>query len=301
MKIAVTGAYGFSGKYAARLFSNEGHEIVALTSKRRPPDAPPGVIETYPLDFGDSTGLTAAMLGCDTLVNTYWIRYEHKGSTHLKAVENSKILIESAVRAKIKRIVHVSILNPSADSPSPYYRGKAEVEAAIKASGLSYAVLRPAVLFGDEDILINNIAYFLRRYPALVYPGDGSYGIRPIFVEDFAALIYAAVQSTESYVLDAVGRENFTFRELVLLIRSVTGSRAIVKGAENRLAFRLTKMLSAITGDLVLSWDEIVQLTSGVLSCDSPATGETKLSEWLAENKDKVGVNYHSETARHFQ
>ena len=55
-------------------------------------------------------------------------------------------------------------------------------------SGLSYAILRPTVIFGIEDILINNIAWFVRRFPFFGIPGNGRYGVRPIYVEDMARL-----------------------------------------------------------------------------------------------------------------
>lgn len=299
-RIALTGAYGFSGKYAAKDLAERGFEIVTLTSRPKPDDAPSYVAETHPLNFEDGGALKDAMKGCCALVNTYWVRYRHRGATHEKAVENSKALIDAAAAASVPRIVHVSILNPSRESPSPYYRGKAEVEGYIQSSGMPYTILRPAVLFGDEDILINNIAYFLRRFPLFVYPGDGSYGIRPVFVEDFAGLIADAVESADSGIIDAVGPESFTFRELVLLIRKTVASRALVLGAPNPLAYFLTSILSLVTGDLVLSRDEITQLTSGVLSNASPAAAQTKLSEWLSAHKASVGLTYHSETKRHF-
>ncbi len=299
-RIAITGAYGFSGKYAAKELAKRGYEFATLTSRPKPHDAPSYIADTHPLNFDDKTSLKDAMQGCSALVNTYWIRYRHRGATHEKAVANSIKLIDAAADAGVPRIVHVSILNPSLDSPSPYYRGKAEVESHIQSSRMSYAILRPAVLFGDEDILINNIAYFLRKFPLFVYPGNGKYGIKPVFVEDFAELIADAVESNDSIIIDAAGPESYAFRDLVIRIRNTVGSRSLVFGAPNPLAYFLTSVLSLFTGDFVLSRDEIAQLTSGVLSNDSPATAQTKLSEWLSARKNSVGTTYHSETKRHF-
>ena len=123
-------------------------------------------VEALPLDFGDfNDRLVESLRGADALYNTYWIRFAtRQRSRHEVAVQNSRILIGAAVEAGVRRIVHISITNPSEDSPLPYFRGKALVEKAIHESGLSYAILRPTVLFSPEDVLINNIAWFLRRF-----------------------------------------------------------------------------------------------------------------------------------------
>src|SRR5438094_10605608 len=155
-------------------------------------------------------------------------------------------LIGAANSAGVKRIVHVSIANPSLESPLAYYRGKAQVEQALLDSGLSYAILRPTVIFGLEDILINNIAWFVRRFPVFGIPGDGSYRIRPIYVEDMAQLIAdAAVQKT-STVLDAVGPETFTFEELVRLIATHVGRPVRVVRLPMPLAYVFTRVTGLV-------------------------------------------------------
>ncbi len=77
------------------------------------------------------------------------------------------MLFAAAKDAGVGKIVHISITNPSLDSPLPYFRGKAEVESALQKSGLRYAILRPTVIFGTEGILINNIAWIARHLPSL--------------------------------------------------------------------------------------------------------------------------------------
>ncbi len=84
--------------------------------------------------------------------------------------------------------MHVSITNPDPQSNLPYFWGKAILEEDLIASGMSYAILRPTVIFGKEDILINNIAWFLRRFPVFTLPGDGEYRLQPIYVADLAKL-----------------------------------------------------------------------------------------------------------------
>ena len=123
-------------------------------------------------------------------------------------------------------MVHVSITNATADSPLPYFRGKAQVEDALRASGLSYAMLRPTVIFGFEDILLNNIAWMLRKFPVFPIPGRGDYRLQPIYVEDMADLAVEMAARDDDVEIDAVGPDVFAYDELVRLIGQKTGTSA---------------------------------------------------------------------------
>jgi NADH dehydrogenase len=105
----------------------------------------------------------------------------------------------------VQRIVHVSITNPSEESPLEYFSGKARLEQALAATAMSYAILRPTVLFGKEDILINNIAWALRRLPVFGVFGDGHYRLQPIYVDDLAQLAVEQGANRENVVIDAIG------------------------------------------------------------------------------------------------
>lgn len=172
MKIAVTGASSYSGKYFTKRLLEHGEKVITLTGHPNRPDPFDGQVKVYPLDF-DEAGMTKSLQGVDVLVNTYWVRFDRGDNTQPRAVENTQNLVNAARAAGIKRIVNISIANPSADSHLPYYWGKAANEKTVIESGISYAILRPTVLAGDEDILINNIAYLLRRFPLFTIPGDG--------------------------------------------------------------------------------------------------------------------------------
>ncbi|HJZ12485.1 MAG TPA: NAD(P)H-binding protein, partial [Acidobacteriota bacterium] len=204
MKIAVTGAFSYSGKYIAKRLLERGEEVITLTGHPNRPDPFSGKVKAYPLDF-DETGMTHSLQGVDVLVNTYWVRFDKGENTQPRAVENTRKLIDAAKAAGVKRVVHISITNPSADSHLPYFWGKAANEKAVMESGMSYAILRPTVLVGGEDILINNIAFLLRRFPFFVLPGDGSYKLQPVYVDDLAELAVEGVYSEENRVIDAVG------------------------------------------------------------------------------------------------
>jgi len=301
MKIAVTGAFSYSGKYIARKLLARGEEVITLTGHPNRPDPFNGKVKTFPLDFNDANGLTESLKGVDILVNTYWIRFDYGQNTQLRAVENTRKLINAASRAGVKRIVHISITNPSADSPLPYFWGKATNEKAVIESGMSYAILRPTVLVGAEDILINNIAYLMKRLPFFGLPGDGSYRLQPIVVDDLADLVVEGVYAKNNYVIDAVGPDNFTFKEMVELIGEKTGSKRLLIPLPPKLALLAAQFLSLFLGDVLLTPEEVDGLMSGLLVSKGPPRGKTSLRDWLEENKSRVGKQYASELARHFK
>ena len=300
MKIAVTGAFSYSGKYVAQRLLARGEEIITLTGHPNRPDPFGGKVKALPLDFNDEAELVESLKGVDVLVNTYWIRFDHGQNTQPRAVENTRKLIKAAVAANVKRIVHVSITNPSADSHLPYFWGKAANEKSVIESGMSYAILRPTVLVGAEDILINNIAYLMRRFPFFGLPGDGSYRLQPICVEDLADLIVEAVYAKNNYVIDAVGPDNFTFKEMVELIGEKTGSKRLLLPMPPKLALLAAQFLSLFLGDVLLTPEEVDGLMSGLLVSKEPPRGKTSLRDWLDANKDRVGKRYASELVRHF-
>ena len=236
MKIAVTGAFSYSGKYIAKRLLARGEEVITLTGHPNRPDPFNGKVKAYPLDF-DEAGMTRSLQDVDALVNTYWVRFDKGENTQPRAVKDTRKLVNAAKAAGVKRIVHISIANPSADSHLPYYWCKAANEKAVIDSGLSYAILRPTVLVGGgEDILINNIAFLLRRFPFFFIPGDGSYSIQPVYIEDLADLAVEGVYSKENYIVDAVGPDSYTFKEMVQLIGERVGMKRLLIPIPPRLA-----------------------------------------------------------------
>lgn len=300
MKTAVTGAFSYSGKYIARRLLDQGHEVLTLTGHPDRPDPFGGRVKAFPLDF-DETCLARSLQGVDTLYNTYWIRFDQGGNTQPLAVERTQALVRAARAAGVRRMVHVSITNPSADSPLPYFWGKAANERAVRESGLSYAILRPTVLFGTEDILINNIAWLLRRFPFFGQIGDGQYRLQPVFVDDLAALAVEAGGREEDLVWDAVGPDIFTFDELVRLIGETIGRPRPILHLPPRLALTAAQLISLFVRDVVLTPEEVDGLTAGLLVSSEAPRGTTRLADWLEANRSTVGMRYASELRRHFK
>ena len=298
--VTITGAFSYTGKYVARRLLDRGYSVRTLTGHPGRVNPFGQAVEAFPYDFDRPDQLRKTLLGTSTLINTYWVRFPREEATFEAAVRNTRKLIDAAKDAGVERIVHVSIANPSAESPLGYYRGKAELEQAVLDSGLSYVIVRPTVIFGDEDILINNIAWFLRRFPLFGIPGDGRYRIRPIFVEDMARIMAKAVDETGNAVMDAVGPETYTFEELVRLIASSIGRSVRFVHVPASLAYLATLVAGWFVGDVVLTWEEYRGLMGNLLAPEGPASGSTRLSEWLSAHKESVGKRYASEVARHY-
>ena len=254
-----------------------------------------------PLHFDDPVELARSLEGAEVLYNTYWIRFARGPLTFDKAVENSRTLIGAAEDAGVRRIVHVSITNASVASPLPYFRGKGLVEEAIRNSRLSHAIVRPTVIFGQEDVLINNIAWLLRRFPVFAIPGSGEYRVQPVFVEDVAEIAIAAGQQSDDVAIDAVGPESFSYEELVRLISANVGGRARLVHVRPRLVLSLSGLLGLLVRDVVLTQDEIDGLMAELLVSDGPPTAQTRLSEWLHDNAGFLGISYASELERHWR
>lgn len=296
----VTGAFGYTGQYITRRLLAMGKTVVNLTGHPNRPNPFGEEVGVALFNFDAPDKLTESLRGVATLYNTYWVRFTHGQTSYDQAVENTKILIKAAEDAGVRRLVHVSIANPSKDSHLPYYRGKGLLEERIQQSTLSYAIIRPTVIFGVEDILINNIAWLLRKFPLFAVPGDGSYKMQPIFVEDMAELAVNAGQGTENVVIDAVGPETFTFDEWVRLIAEKVHSSAHIVYLNPKLAFWLGNVIGWFVKDVVITKEEVEGLMANLLVTDSEPTGKTRLSDWLEENADLVGSQYASELGRHY-
>jgi NADH dehydrogenase len=258
-------------------------------------------VSAAPFNFDNPDELTRSLGGASTLYNTYWVRFPYGDLTFERAVENTSILIRAAGEAGVRRIVHLSITGASEDSHLPYFRGKGLAEKAVIRSGLSYAIIRPSVIFGAEDILINNLAWLLRRFPLFAVPGSGEYRLQPVFVEDVAEIAVSAANHDHNLGLDAVGPEAYTFNELVLLVGGAVRSRARIVHVAPSVAVILARLVGCLVNDVVLTHDEVAGLMESLLVSGGPPLGHTSLGRWLEQNADWVGVRYASELNRHYR
>ncbi|SHN71855.1 NAD(P)H-binding protein [Desulfovibrio litoralis] len=298
-KHAVTGAFGFSGRYISERLLSKGHEVITLTNSPNRKSPLQGKIKAYPFNFDNLAALTQSLEGVDVVYNTYWVRFNHKRFNHADAVENTLTLFKAAKDAGVKRFVHVSISNASLNSPFEYFQGKAKLEQALENSGLSYAVLQPTVLFGDEDILINNIAWTLRKLPVFPCFGDGSYYIQPIHVDDLADIAVEQGESRTNGVFPAVGPEDFKYKDLVKMIGDEIGCKRAIVPFPPSLAYALSVAIGKIIGDVFITKDEIRSLMDNLLHIPTAErTGSIFLSKWVKENSARLGKHYSNELTR---
>lgn len=296
----VTGAFSYSGAAIARELQTAGRRVRTLTG--HPDHAPAGTdIDSRPLDFSDSYGLTASMEGAHTLYNTYWVRFAYGRIDHDAAIANSQTLFRAATSAGIRRIVHVSITHPTLDSPYPYFRGKARVEQLLAETGVGHAIVRPAILFGGDGVLINNIAWLLRHLPVFAIGGDGTYRIRGIHIDDLAQLCVGLGARSDTVTMDAVGPQSLTCRELVAALRSAVGSHALVIHVPGPVLTGMAHALSVILRDTLLTGDEYRAMADGLADSDAPATGSISLTDWITDHQADLGRHYASELDRHFR
>ncbi|MDR2756586.1 MAG: NAD(P)H-binding protein [Planctomycetaceae bacterium] len=297
---AVTGAFGYSGRYIARRLLAQKKTVRTLTNSVDKQNEFHGNIEIFPLTFDDPEQLRKSLTGVSVLYNTYWVRFNHRNFKHSVAVENTKKLFMAAKQVGIRRIVHTSITNPSEDSPLEYFSGKAILETELQQSGIAHSILRPTVLFGNEDILINNIAWLLRHFPIFGVFGDGQYKLQPVFVDDFAALaVEQGTQTDYHVIINTIGPETFTYRELVEVISQIVlGKKRIVISIPNELGLAVGNILGLFTGDVMITKAEIMGLRQNLLYVNTPPAGSTRLTDWLQEHRNTVGKNYASELKR---
>jgi uncharacterized protein YbjT (DUF2867 family) len=295
----VTGAFSYTGRHIAEALLSRGRRVRTLTRRPAPAGHPLAeTIEARPFLFDES--LVESLRGADTLYNTYWVRFERGEATFARAVENTRILFDAAKRAGVRRIVHVSVANSSADSPFAYFRGKASTEEALRDSGLSHAIVRPTLVFGPGDILVNNIAWALRHVPVfLVSTGEDE--VQPVSVFDTARICVEAGERPGDVAVDAAGPERLEFDDFVRLIKRASGGRAWIRHAPETVSLATARMAGLLLRDVVLIRDELGMLKAGLLVSHEEPLGSESFSEWVFAFGDQLGRRYASELGRNFR
>ena len=297
----VTGAFGYIGRYIARRLLESGEPVRTITTHPHKPNPFGSAVEAFPYNFERPDELVASLRGVSSLYNTYWIRFEYGGATFKQAIRNTITLFECARKAGVERIIHISVTNASGESQVPYYRGKALQEQALIDSGVSYAIVRPTLVFGKEDILVNNIAWLMRKFPVFPIFGSGEYKLQPVYVEDLAAIAVACARNSTSVPLDAIGPETFTFAEFVRLISKRIKPGVKLVRMPPAIGIALGQAIGLAVRDVILTKDELRGLMDGLLTSEQAPNGPTRFSDWLERQRDEIGLAYSSELGRHFR
>ncbi len=296
---AVTGAFGYSGKYIAAKLLSQNKRVITLTNSINRPNPFGTKVKACKFNFDNQAELVKSLSEVKTLINTYWVRFNHKTFKHSEAVDNTLILFEAAKAAGVEKIVHVSISNPSKTSHLEYFSGKAILEEALINTGISHSILRPTIIFGQEDILINNIAWMVRTMPIMGVFGDGKYKVQPIHVLDLAETAVQEAENPNNIIIEAIGEETYEYKELVKTIANILGINRKIISVSNGFGYFMSKIIGWWKNDYVVTREEIDGLKSNLLyTPDAKPIGKIKLSQWIQENKNTLGKVYSNELQR---
>lgn len=301
MMDVVTGAFGYIGRYISKTLIHKGRVVRTITTHPNKPNPFGSSLKAFPYNFSNPDQLTQILSDADTLYNTYWIRFPYDGQTYESALKNTETLFRCAKNARVKRIVHIGVTRASIESDLPYYRGKAMQEAMLRESGVPFSIVRPTLVFGKEDILVNNIAWLLRTSPIFPIFGSGQYRVQPVFVEDLARIAVGQSESQVGQTVDAIGPEAFTFEELVTLIATKLQKRPLMIKVAPSVGILAGQFISLFLRDVLLTRNELKGLMDEMLTSNQDPNGPTKFSDWLEDNKMTVGIRYSSEVGRHFR
>lgn len=297
----VTGSFGYIGKYITQKLISSGKRVKTITTHPDKPNPFGNDVKAYPYNFDNPELLINVLKGCETLFNTYWVRFNYVKQSFENALRNTDMLFDSARKAGIKKIVHIGVTNCSESDALPYYRGKALQEKMLKELGIPYSIIRPTLVFGKEDILVNNIAWTIRRFPLVPIFGSGDYKVQPVFVKDVASIAVECAQKNTSETLDAIGPETFTYEEMLRVMASVLNRDVKFIHVWPDIGIFLGKIIGLFVNDVLLTKDELQGLMANKLTSQQAPNGKTKFTEWLKANKGIVGERYTSELDRHFR
>ncbi len=296
----VTGVFSFTGRYIAERLLAEGEPVKTLSRKPDPGHPLSDRVSFGPLQF-DEDELTKELRGAETLFNTYWIRFPRGDVTWDTVLENTRVILRAARAAGVRRVVQFSVTNAAESSRYAYFRYKALAEREVRSSGISHAIVRPTLISGPEDILVNNVAWALRRFPCFLVPSSGDYRVQPVFAADVAAISVAAARETESFVIQAAGPDEYTFSELVTAVRQAIGSRCRLVACPPRIVLTLSGAVGRLRGDTLITREELGALSDSLLTSDTPTQGKRRFGDWLGECSDVLGRGFASELERNWR
>jgi NADH dehydrogenase len=297
----VTGAFSYTGRFIARRLMAQERPVKTLTNHPRRPGAEDVTAEVAPLQFADRAALVDSLRGADVLYNTYWVRFVHGRTRFGDAVANTRVLLGAARDAGVRKVVHISVSNPSEDSALDYYAGKARTERAVRESGLRWAIVRPTLIFGPGDILINNIAWLLRRFPVIGIPGRGDYRLQPVAGEDVAEIATWAAEQTDNVVVDAAGPEIMFYGEMVEAIAIAVRRHPRFVHLSPRASIAAARLIGRVMNDVMLNEPELEGLMQELLVSHERPRGTQRLDNWLLSSAETLGRSYASELDRHWR
>ena len=258
-RVLVLGGTGFVGRHVCEKASQLN---CRLTVPTRRPDTGKAVlplpwVDLVVADVHDEAALTQLVRGHDAVLNLVAILHGNEDAFQHVHVALPQKLVRACQATGVRRVVHVSALGAAANAPSMYQRSKAQGEAALGAGDLDLRILRPSVIFGAGDQFMNLFARLQSVFPVMPLAGADA-RFQPVWVEDVAqALVQLLLHPHAPPVLEAVGPDVFTLRQLVQLAGRVSGHERMVVGLPMALGRLQARMMELAPGIPLMSRDNL--------------------------------------------
>ena len=278
--VTVFGGSGFLGMQVTRALAKRGYRVRVACRRtnlayRSPLMGEVGQIQVVQANVRMPASVERALDGADAVVNLVGVLFE-QGRQRFQSLhaQGARNIAEAAKARGIKTFVQVSAIGADADSRSKYGRTKAEGEAAVKALIPTATVVRPSIVFGQDDDFFNRFGALAAHAPVLPLPGGGGTRFQPVYVGDVAAAIATCIgdSRTAGETLELGGPTVYSFKELMQLVLSQTQRERLLLP----LPWPLARAIGAL-GDLASVLPIAPPLTSDqveLLTYDNVASGD---------------------------
>jgi len=263
--VLVLGGSGFVGRHVCEALNRAGVYVTVVTRR-----LPARSVQMLPFvtvvqaDVHDPQALAALVRGHDAVVNLIAILHGDRAGFDKVHVQLPRQLAHACMQAGVRRLVHVSALGADQHGPSLYQRSKAQGEAALQSEvvhGLQLTVLRPSVIFGEDDAFINLFAGLQNIAPFVPLAGAAS-RFQPVWVQDVAqALVYALQhRDTLGQIYELAGPQIFTLKQLVQHAGRWSRHARPVFGLPEAMAYLQALVMEMLPGPPLMSRDNLASM-----------------------------------------
>ena len=238
MTLRVVTVFGGTGFLGQRIVRRLQERDVSVRVASRNPDrgralfgADDERLHSIMADVNDERSVADAVSGSDAVVNAVSLYVEHGTETFQSVhVQCARRVAAQTQRAAVARFVHVSGIGADAASPSPYIRSRGEGESVVRAAFPTAIVVRPAVMFAEDDAFLTTIVGLLRRLPAYPMFGSGATRLQPVHVEDVSDAIARLLErsETEPLTFEFGGPRVYSYEELLRTVAREAGLRTML-------------------------------------------------------------------------
>lgn len=219
-------------------------------------------VQPIEADLYDDATLAALVAGCDAVIHLVAVLHGSESEFQRVHVELPRRLAQACAKAGVRRVVHVSALGVAANAPSRYLRSKAGGEAALASAGLDLTILRPSLMFGQYDHLLNLFARLQALFPLMPLAGAGS-RYQPVWVEDVAAAIVHCLDdpTTIGHTYECAGPDELTLQQIVAAAGRWSGHPRTIIPLPGPLAWLQALALECLPGTPLMSRDNLASMS----------------------------------------